>query len=193
MAELRESNFQNDIKIGKIGEEDLIKILANSPKTEHIEDASNDPLFQLLDIDVIQFTQLKKDGTQYTINDVKEAFLTHSTKRDFFNAYEVKTDTRAEETRNVPYEMISHDNTGCCAITRADYVYFVFLDNATREIKERWLITTKDWRQLIREHFNETYVKLHNFNRTNDKVLNFLCNIEEMEKQNVAKKVNPRG
>lgn len=193
MAELRESNFQNDMKIGKIGEDDLINLLKISPKTEHIEDVSDNPFFQMLDIDIIQFTQLRDSGEPYTADDVKEIFLTHSKKRNFFNAYEVKTDTRAEETRNVPYEIISHDNAGCCGITRSDYVYFVFLDNTTREIKERWLITTKEWRQFIREKFNEAYIKLHNFNRTNDKVLNFLCNIEEMEKQNVAKKINPRG
>lgn len=189
MAELRGSNFMHDIKIGEIGENDLIKILEKSPKTDYVADVSQNPIFQLIDIDIIQFIKRKENGEKYTVADVENAILGHSKERDFFNSYEVKTDTRGEETRNVPYEVISHDNAGCCGETRANYIYFTLLDNATREIKERWLITTKKWRCFIRENFPSPYIKPSNFNRTGDKVWNLLCNIDEMERRKIARKV----
>lgn len=192
----RASNFKNDIEIGKIGEEDFEQFLSSSSKCEHFENVTEDPFFQLLDIDYIQFTRLKEDGSQYTSEDVKEAFLFHlkDTERDFCKLYEVKTDTRSEKTRNVVYELISHDKVGCAAVTRADYFYYVFTDEFNfGSIKERWLIDIKKWRKLIRENAeNGEGIRLHNFDRTKDHVLNFLVNIEYMEKADVAKKIQPK-
>lgn len=193
----RESNFKNDINIGKIGEQDFEKFLSSSSKCEHFENVTEDAFFQLLDIDYIQFTKLKEDGTQYTSEDVKDALLGHkkTTERDFCNLYEVKTDTRSEKTRNVVYELISHDKTGCAAATRADYFYYVFTDEYNfGEIKERWLIDIKKWRRLIRENAEKGQdVRLHNFDRTKDHVLNFLINIEYMKENGVAVKIQPRN
>ena len=193
----RPSNFKNDIEIGKIGEDDFKEFLSSSLKCEHFENVTNDPFFQLLDIDYIQFTRLKEDGTQYTSEDAKEALLNHfkDSERDFCLLYEVKTDTRSEKTRNVVYELISHDKTGCAATTRADYFYYVFTDEFNfSKIKERWLIDIKKWRKFIRENAEKGEgVRLHNFDRTKDHVLNFLTNIECMKENGVAKIVQPRN
>ena len=85
----RPSNFTNDIEIGKIGETDFEQFLSSSPKCEHFENVTEEPFFQLLDIDYIQFTRLKEDGTQYTFEDVKNAFLNHAkdSERDFCRLY----------------------------------------------------------------------------------------------------------
>lgn len=193
----RPSNFKNDIEIGKIGEDDFKEFLSSSPKCEHFENVTDDPFFQLLDIDYIQFTRLKEDGTQYTSEDAKEALLNHfkDSERDFCLLYEVKTDTRSEKTRNVVYELISHDKTGCAATTRADYFYYVFTDEFNfSKIKERWLIDIKKWRKFIRENAEKGEgIRLHNFDRTKDHVLNFLTNIECMKESGVAKIVQPRN
>lgn len=189
----RESNFKNDIEIGKIGENDFKNFVENSSKTKKLYDVSEDPIFQLLDID---FIQIIKDG--YTLEDAKNVFINHSNDKSFFNAYEVKTDLVSEKTRNVVYELISHDNPGCGAITRAKYFYYVFLNEFTHEIKERWLIDVKKWRNWIRINSEKEikdigkFIRIHNFDRTNDHVLNFLCNIEEMEQQQIAKKIFPK-
>ena len=71
----RESNFKNDIAIGKIGEEDFEQFLSFSRKCEHFENVTEVPFFQLIDVDYIQFTRLKDDGTQYTSQDVQSAIL----------------------------------------------------------------------------------------------------------------------
>lgn len=193
----RPSNFKNDIEIGKIGEDDFKEFLSSSPKCEHFENVTDDPFFQLLDIDYIQFTRLKEDGVQYTSEDAKEALLNHfkDSERDFCLLYEVKTDTRSEKTRNVVYELISHDKTGCAATTRADYFYYVFTDEFNfSKIKERWLIDIKKWRKFIRENAEKGEgIRLHNFDRTKDHVLNFLTNIECMKENGVAKIVQPRN
>ena len=192
----RPSNFTNDIEIGKIGETDFEQFLSSSSKCEHFENVTEEPFFQLLDIDYIQFTRLKEDGTQYTSEDVKNAFLNHAkdSERDFCRLYEVKTDTRSEKTRNVVYELISHDKTGCASATRADYFYYVFTDEYIfGKIKERWLIDIRKWRKFIRENAEGGEgVRLHNFDRTKDHVLNFLTNIERLKEAGVAKKIQPR-
>ena len=197
----RESNFKNDIAIGKIGEEDFEQFLSSSKKCEHFENVTEIPFFQLIDIDYIQFTRLKDDGTQYTSDDVQYAILNHTKKKDmdWCVLYEVKTDTMSSKTRNVVYEIISHDGPGCAAITRSDFVYYVFTDEVNfGKIKERWLIDIRAWRKLIRENCEEEARKqrsekpsilLNNFDRTNDHVLNFLVNVEYMEKNGVVKKI----
>lgn len=200
----RESNFRNDISIGKIGEEDFEQFLSSSKKCEHFENVTDVPFFQLIDIDYIQFTRLKEDGTQYTSEDVKAAILSHTRKKDmdWCILYEVKTDTMSAKTRNVVYEIISHDGPGCAAITRSDFFYYVFTDEINfGKIKERWLIDIKAWRKLIRENCEEEARKLrsekpsillNNFDRTNDYVLNFLVNIDYMERNGVARKIQEK-
>ena len=109
--------------------------------------------------------------------------------------YEVKTDSRSEITRNVVYEIISHDSVGCAAASRSNYFYYVFVDEKKlTDIKERWLIDMRKWRRLIRTKFGttdaENKLKSHNYDIHGDKVFNLLCNIKYLSDEKVATRID---
>jgi len=198
MAHRDSPNFDNDMKLGKIGESDLRPRIEISPKTIEYIDVSDDPFFGLLDIDCLQITKEKENGEKYTVEDVKRSFL-ERTDKSFFTSYEVKTDTVSLTSRNIVFEIISHDGPGCAAISRANYFYYVFVDR-NDVIQERWLIDMKKWREYIRENdknlkpllkgsLEEGGIALNNFNKFGDKVLNILTNIDVLEKEGIATKI----
>ena len=198
MAFKEKPDFEKDNEIGKIGENLLKKILSSSPKTKRVIDVSNEYVFQLIDVDFVQITEDSLNGSPYTMEDVKRNLIGKWRKNSFFVLYEVKTDTVSFTSRNVVYEFISHDKSGCAANSRADYFFYVFIDE-NLEIKEAWLITVKKWREYIREnHNNQVRMKdlhkggiaLNEFNKFDDKVLNVLTNIDVMEKEKIAIKID---
>ena len=200
MACIRKPNFDKDLEIGKIGENLLREILEKSKKTVNIDDVSDDYRFKLLDVDFIQYTKKKEDGTDYNSDDVFYSFIGKDKDRTFRTTYEVKTDTRSLASRNVVFEVISHDGPGCAALSRADYFFYVFTDD-NKDIREAWLINMKKWRKFIRENskspknLSETKnggFALHNFDTYGDHVLNFLTNIGVLEKEKIAININIR-
>ena len=114
-------------------------------------------------------------------------------KIPFAHTYEAKADTVSVSSRNIIYEVLSHDNPGCLAKSKAEFIYYAFLDQ-NDNVVERYLIDLKKWRQWIREHCKDCnrskYLILINFDRTHDRVMNFLCNIDKMVEDGVAKDVN---
>lgn len=198
MAHKDSPNFNNDMKLGKIGENDLKARIEKSPKTIEYIDVSDDKFFMLFDIDGIQITKKRENGEKYTIEDVKRSFL-EWTDKSFFTSYEVKTDTVSLTSRNILYEIISYDGPGCAASSRANYFYYVFVDG-NDVIQERWLIDVKKWREYMRENdknvkplfkgsLEEGGIALNNFNKFGDRVLNMLTNIDVLEKEGIATKI----
>ena len=133
-----------------------------------------------------------KSAEKYTPEDIKGMILSHTKDKPAI-LYEVKTDSRSEKTRNVVYELISHDSVGCAAISRSNYFYYVFVDKQNlSKIKERWLIDTKKWRRFIRTKFgryDEDYIRANNYDSYGDHVFNILCNIELLNSLKVAKRI----
>lgn len=179
----RTPDFNNDNAIGKVGENRLKEILMASSKTMGVFDLSDKVGYRKYDIDI---KQIKTDGTSVV--------------------YEVKTDTYGYITRNVSYELTSHDHAGCLARSNADYVFYVFVNPENHsEILESYLIDLEKWRRWIRVNsikFNNKYYRyqnengrkayLYGFLQNSDKkdsdgvpmnCLQILCNIDTMVKQ----------
>lgn len=198
MAYIRKPNFEKDNEFGKIGENLVSEILSESDKTLALYDVSDDYRFRLLDIDFVQIVKTREDGGEYTIDDVFDNIMGKDSDRSFFNLYEVKTDSRSLESRNVVYEIISHDGPGCAALTRANYFFYIFVDGS-KNIREGWLIDVKKWRKFIRESCDNVVgmkntksggIALNNYNRWGDKVMNILTNIDFLKKEKIASKIN---
>ena len=109
-------------------------------------------------------------------------------------AYEVKTDTYGVKSRNIVYEVISNSNSGCLARTKADYLFYVFL-NKENEIIEEFLIDIKKLRWWIMENFDKVnncdYLKSKSMRRGKDNTGIFLINIDYLvaNKPDMAKKL----
>ena len=198
MAYNEEPNFDKDNKLGKIGEKLLYKILCNSPKTKKVVDVSDEKIFQLIDVDFVQFIKFGIFGSPYTIEDVKKNLIGRGRNKSFFLLYEVKTDTVSLKSRNVVFEIISHDGPGCAASSRADYFFYVFVDK-DREVKEAWLISATEWRKYIRQNIEHPVtmqeldkggIAFNEFDKFGDHVANVLTNIDVMEKEHIATKID---
>ena len=140
----------------------------------------------------------KDDGGEYTENDVFDNLMGKDSDKSFFNLYEVKTDTVSLTSRNVVFEIISHDGPGCAALSRAGYFFYIFVDR-NGIIREAWLIDMKLWRRYIRKNSNKIVdmtetihggIALNNFDKFGDSVMNALTNIEVLEKNKIAKKID---
>ena len=197
----RNPNFKIDDEVyGKFGEKDFEEYMLSLNYC--FLNVSDNEMYQLADIDYLASKLL--DLPCYGLDGINNHELIYSREANKRNIYkfEVKTDTRAHITRNVVYEIISHDTAGCLGESKADYVYYVFVDDTSGEIvkKEAWSINLPKWRKYLREHFFETKVGLresretwgiikNNYNIHDDCVANLLCNIDMLEKNGVAKKV----
>ena len=188
----RPSNFQLDNDIyGKFGE----RVFAEYAKSKGwaVVDVSDDPYYQLIDVDYVHI----KDATM-TVHDFFHRWMFKRPLEKRKNSaimFEVKADTRVGGTGNVLYEIISHDGPGCLAISRADFIFYVQVNDDGTKAEKAWNINLNKWRTWLRE--NGYYInskgfaiRLHNFNRTNDKVLNALCKIETMVEEGFAVEVD---
>lgn len=198
---MRQPNFKYDDEVyGAFGEKDFVEF-ANSIGYRCF-DVSNNEYFQIADIDFLISKRIKIGSS--TINDKSYydiIFDRNKEKRDIYK-FEVKTDTRSFETRNVVYEVISHDFGGCMSASKADYVYYVFVDDTGDNIvkKEAWSIDLTKWRKYIREKFFDTSVLIkdseriwgirrNNYNTYGDAIGNLLCNIDILGQQGIAKRI----
>lgn len=98
-------NFYKDIEDGKKGEEVAYSLLKNSSQNKTVMDVRNDPYFQDLDID---FLAEKNSGIVIK--------------------YEVKTDRKAHETKNLVYEKTTSGNIGCLEKSHADYILYYLVE-----------------------------------------------------------------
>ena len=198
MGYTRKPNFDKDNELGKIGEAFAYKVLSNSPKTVKAEDVSGEYMFRIIDVDFIQYLKKKEDGEEYTKEDVFYNIMGKEADRTFYNLYEIKTDTVSLESRNVVFEIISHDGVGCAASSRANYFFYIFVDK-NLDIREAWLIDMRKWRECIRKNcknvvpMTETKnggIALNDFNKYGDRVMNILTNIEYLQKEKIATKID---
>lgn len=147
---LRETtNFHKDVKeIGSIGENRLKEILN---ERSIYEDISDDWRFRIFDIDFIQYT----DGVIDRERVLNSYYHGKGAKDTNAYAYEVKTDTATFKTRNLVYEVMSHDNEGSLSRSKADFVFYVSIDK-TGNIMEEMLLDLKKLREWIRIHGSTT-------------------------------------
>ena len=176
---LREhTNFANDVKVyGPIGERRLMEILKE--KGHKFEDVSYIEEFRIFDIDILQYnndeTNAEKVLDAYYIG--KTASAADAV------AYEVKTDTYGAVSRNIVFEDLSNSNSGCMARTKADYLFYVFLDK-NNEIVEEYLINVKKLRRWLMSNFEKInqcdYLQSRSMRRGKDNTGIFLINIDHL-------------
>ena len=110
-------------------------------------------------------------------------------------AYEVKTDTYGLISRNIVFEDLSNSNSGCMARTKADYLFYVFVDK-NNEIVEEYLINVKKLRRWLMSNFEKInqcdYLQSRSMRRGQDNTGIFLINIDHLinDKTSGAVKLN---
>lgn len=190
----RKPNFDYDNNVIGAKGEKLFENYAIRKKYKFF-DVREDTRFQIFDIDYVIILNDEYDLCRI----LEENFFTKYEKhKDNWITVEVKTDTRTHDTRNIVYELISHDNPGCLARSNADMIFYYAVNEDATKTYEGWIINTKKWREWIRENApklngkteNKLPIKLHNYNTNNDKCLNFLCNIETLVNEKIAVKTN---
>ena len=121
--------FHTDNEIGNKGENAIFNFLSTYPSTTAIIDVTKDAWFQQFDID----------------------FLWQDTEYNIFKI-EVKTDTLADKTGNMVYEIWSDKRThskGCFEKTEADYIFYYLIN--TRML---YIFNTKELREWVSEHID---------------------------------------
>lgn len=146
----RISDFNADNNIGKIGEEDF----KNNWKTCFSQrfppnfwhgnwqfiDVSGIRTFQRDDIDALLMKSSVLDCCKWTEDEKYDIIDGRFGDRSTIKV-EVKTDTWTYRSRNIVFEMISHYKCGCGLKTKADYFYYVCVDNKdVHHIQARYLI-----------------------------------------------------
>ena len=119
--------FHSDNEIGNKGENTIFNFLSTYPSTTAIIDVTKDEWFQQFDIDFIW------QDAEYNIFKI-----------------EVKTDTLADKTGNMVYEIWSDKRTyskGCFEKTEADYIFYYLINSRTL-----YVFNTKELREWVRLH-----------------------------------------
>ena len=119
--------FHSNNEIGNKGENTIFNFLLTYPSTTAIIDVTKDEWFQQFDID----------------------FLWQDTEYNIFKI-EVKTDTLADKTGNMVYEIWSDKRThskGCFEKTEADYIFYYLINTRTL-----YIFKTVDLRAWVRLH-----------------------------------------
>lgn len=154
------NKFQQDLKIGNVGEEVIFNFLEKNKATKTILDVRNDKFFQELDIDFIQ-----------------------ETKQGEVRKIEVKTDTIAHKTGNLAYEHTSnkyYNTIGCFEKTRADYIFYYLTETG-----ELYILHTNTLRSYITNNKN----RLREVNM-GDNALGYLVKLEELIKNKIGWRMN---
>lgn len=121
--ETENRNFQGDLKVGKEGEREIARLFSSYKNVAEVRDISKSTRGIDDDIDLeVVYT----DGHITTL--------------------EVKTDLMAHRTGNLAYEEFSHNNPGCFARTKADYL--AYLLNETGKV---FIISADEFRTFIKE------------------------------------------
>lgn len=122
--------FHTDNEIGNKGENAIFNFLSTYPSTIAIIDVTKDAWFQQFDID----------------------FLWQDTEYNIFKI-EVKTDTLADKTGNMVYEIWSDKRThskGCFEKTEADYIFYYLINS-----RILYVFNTKELREWVSEHIDD--------------------------------------
>lgn len=176
---LREhTNFANDVKVyGPIGEQRLKEILTE--KGHNFEDVSDVEEFRIFDIDILQYNNDETNSEKV----LDAYYMGKTTSAADAVAYEVKTDTYGIVSRNIVFEDLSNSNSGCMARTKADYLFYVFV-NKQNEIVEEYLINVKKLRWWLMSNFGKInkcdYLQSRSMRRGQDNTGIFLINIDHL-------------
>ena len=176
---LREhTNFANDVKVyGPIGERRLMEILKE--KGHKFEDVSDIEEFRIFDIDILQYNNDETNSDKV----LDAYYMGKTTSAADAVAYEVKTDTYGIVSRNIVFEDLSNSNSGCMARTKADYLFYVFVDK-NNEIVEEYLINVKKLRWWLMSNFSKInqcdYLQSRSMRRGQDNTGIFLINIDHL-------------
>ena len=176
---LREhTNFANDVKVyGPIGERRLMEILKE--KGHKFEDVSDIEEFRIFDIDILQYNNDETNSEKV----LDAYYMGKTTSAADAVAYEVKTDTYGLISRNIVFEDLSNSNSGCMARTKADYLFYVFVDK-NNEIVEEYLINVKKLRWWLMSNFSKInqcdYLQSRSMRRGQDNTGIFLINIDHL-------------
>ena len=187
----RTPNFKIDNDVyGKFGE-NVFEQWSNNKGFKTLN-VTSDKEFQDQDIDFISIVNKEYDKERLLLEDKLSFYSEERAKNTAFTT-EVKTDTRTFSTRNVVYELLSHDNPGCLARSKADFIFYVAVDEDATVTKEAWFINLSKWRKWLREHsrdvnHHDSPIKLNNYSTHGDGCMNFLCNIDQMVKDGIATK-----
>ena len=174
---LREhTNFANDVKVyGPIGEQRLMEILKE--KGHNFEDVSDVEEFRIFDIDILQYNNDETNSEKV----LDAYYLGKATSAANAVAYEVKTDTFGIISRNIVFEDLSNSNSGCMARTKADFLFYVFV-NKQNEIVEEYLINIKKLRWWLMSNFGNInkcdYLQSRSMRRGQDNTGIFLINVD---------------
>ena len=188
---LREhTNFSNDVKVyGPIGERRLMEILKE--KGHKFEDVSDIEEFRIFDVDILQYNNDETNSEKV----LDAYYMGKTTSAADAVAYEVKTDTYGLVSRNIVFEDLSNSNSGCMARTKADYLFYVFVDK-NNEIVEEYLINVKKLRWWLMSNFSKInqcdYLQSRSMRRGQDNTGIFLINIDHLinDKTSGAVKLN---
>jgi hypothetical protein len=175
----------NDIeKYGSGGENVFISLEGKSAEDKgyRIFDVTKEVEYQYTDIDFI----ICKDKTIEKLPSIDEVL-----SNDVFEKVEVKVDTRALETGNLPYEFISHGSSGWSVITKAKYIYMILCDESGNNVtaKTTMWIDMHKWHRFVQDR---RIAKRINFIK-DESIVDLLCRISDMRANKVIlseKKVN---
>lgn len=174
----RRPNFRKDIDYGKIAEIDFMDNIAPlfKEKGYTIFDVSSVREYQLVDIDYIidtkGYPRLLEFDTVMNDNGYKKV--------------EVKLDSIALETWNLPYEVVSHTNLGWSIITRCDVCYICLSERDTGYIVKRAWIDMPKWTAFCKDTKKKkkvSYIKDEN-------IVDLLCRIQDLENEGILKWIN---
>lgn len=174
---IRPPSYMNDINVyGSGGEKLFLSLESDKIKAKGYEifDVTTDTNYQYVDIDFV-VSKIPYIDQLPIIDDVL-------TSKEF-EKIEVKVDTRALETGNLPYEFISHGSTGWSVLTKADYIYMVLCDEIDSKLIARnvmW-IDMRKWDEFVEDR---RIAKKINFIK-NESIVDLLCRIDDMKKNGV--------
>ena len=173
----RPPSYKNDIKIYGTGGEKLFLSLESDKiesKGYKIFNVSSDIDYQYIDVDFI----ISKDSSVDNLPPIDEVISGKN-----FEKIEVKVDTRALETGNLPYEFISHGSSGWSVITKADYVYMILCDESEGKIIAKsimWIDMAK-WHEFVKNR----KIKKRINHIWNESIVDLLCRIDDMKDSGV--------
>ena len=174
----RKPNYPVDLKYGKIGEKDFENHFEKCNKNGYsIFDVREFKEYQKIDIDYV--IDIKGEKQLPPVEDVL--------KEDRYIKIEVKLDSRANDTGNIPYEMISHSSSGWCVTTKSDYVYIVLVEKDGVNIIKRGWINMKRWHEFCA---NRNCNKKISYIVSENGIVDLLCKMSDLENNGVLKWIN---
>ena len=166
----REPNYYSDINTyGKLGENIFINYISDkcNKKGYKLIDVRNDFEYQKKDIDFI----IDKNGNgQENI--------------------EVKVDTRAIETGNIPFEYISHSSSGWSVVTECDKVFMVLAKDGEQihPVKALWIDMNK-WKEWMKKR--DLNGRKINYIKSENGIVDILCKIDVLKEEDIIiKEIN---